>query len=325
MSKIKVLIVDDAYFMRNLLRKALKEADYEVVGEAKNGKEGITMYFELKPDIVTMDINMPDISGIEATKQILSKDSKAKIIAVTGNSDAEVKKQIMEAGVKDYLSKPFQPAFLWNKLENILNEEEIVVSNEIKENKSSVISNQEIEDNFDDMEFEILNKPDESKTKTLVIENSEDIIEFPENFKQSESNLLNEENVKKIEEEKKLEEENIRLDKDTKTEKIEVSKILYEEKNEEIILSEKDKYSEDKTQINQFNDKEDIVKNTNSNPFSYINIKPPRGKFQRNDYQANDDSDDIEEPVLNVSEDDYYNNKNNKNGIFNKVKKLFKK
>lgn len=100
MGKVTVLIVDDAYFMRNLIKRTLKEADYDVVGEAKNGMEGVKMYFDLRPDIVCMDINMPDISGIEATKQIMSKDPQAKVIAITGNNDDEIKRQMIEAGAK---------------------------------------------------------------------------------------------------------------------------------------------------------------------------------------------------------------------------------
>lgn len=172
----KVLIVEDAYFMRNLIKKALKEGGYEVIGEAKNGKEGITMFFDLKPDIVTMDINMPIISGIEATKQILSKSPNANIIAVTGNNDDEIKEEILRAGVKGYLQKPFQPAFLWKKLD------ELNALNTINENILPIADNVGIDKEYEKLEFEIRTTPDESKSKTLEIKNEEDDILFPASF-----------------------------------------------------------------------------------------------------------------------------------------------
>lgn len=205
-----VLIVDDAFFMRNLLKKHLKEAGYEVIGEAKNGKEGIKLYFELKPDIVTMDINMPDISGIETTKQILSKDPHAKIIAVTGNSDDEIKRQIFEAGVKDYLQKPFQPAFLLSKIEKMLEEpdsdnshEEFVIeesgaSKQVAENPTLIVDGNDnsIEDNF---EIEIMTQPDQTKVATLEIKNEGDDILFPTGYEgNSEEFVLTKEKVEEM-------------------------------------------------------------------------------------------------------------------------------
>lgn len=224
----KVLIVDDAYFMRNLIKKALREGGYEVIGEAKNGTEGLQLYRELKPDLVTMDIKMPDISGVEVTRQIMKEDPNAQIIVITGNNNDDIKQEIMQAGAKDYLRKPFQPAFLLKKVEKIfqVQEEEvqevlledtassIVESNNesIKENDDSEVvvtsSHEDVEDDlFEnmDMEIELQNQPDKSKEAVFVIENQEDIFEFPEEYrieeKEKEHSLTKDSLLELVEEE----------------------------------------------------------------------------------------------------------------------------
>ena len=77
---IKVLIADDALFMRNMIKDVFKGDDFEVVGEAANGVEAVDRYKELKPDITTMDIVMPQKSGIEAVREIVKHDKEAKIV-----------------------------------------------------------------------------------------------------------------------------------------------------------------------------------------------------------------------------------------------------
>ncbi|MDP6685957.1 MAG: response regulator, partial [Candidatus Omnitrophota bacterium] len=79
----KVLIVDDAIFMRRMLGDILKSAGYEIVAEAGNGKESVAQYKKSKPDIVTMDIIMPEMGGIEAVKEIVKQDKKAKVLMVS--------------------------------------------------------------------------------------------------------------------------------------------------------------------------------------------------------------------------------------------------
>lgn len=79
----KVLIVDDAIFMRNVIKNILLNHGFDVVGEASNGLEAVQKYEELKPDIVTMDITMPIMSGIEALQYILANDPDAKIVMIT--------------------------------------------------------------------------------------------------------------------------------------------------------------------------------------------------------------------------------------------------
>ena len=106
----KVLIVDDAKFMRSLLKDIFTKNGYEIAGEAENGKEGIDAYKKLKPDLVTMDIIMPDMPGLEALKQIIDFDPKAKIIVCSALSQQAMVIDAIKAGAKDFMEKPFQPA-----------------------------------------------------------------------------------------------------------------------------------------------------------------------------------------------------------------------
>lgn len=109
----KVLVVDDAVFMRKMIGDILKKEGYEVTGEAENGKEAVDKYLELKPDLVTMDIVMPkvgDIDGIGAVKQIMEKDANAKILMVSAMGQHALVVEAIQAGAKDFVTKPFQPS-----------------------------------------------------------------------------------------------------------------------------------------------------------------------------------------------------------------------
>lgn len=102
-----ILIVDDAGVVRNLLRVYLEKAGHTVIAEANNGKEACILYEKHRPDLVTMDITMPSMSGIEAIKTIIQFDQKAKIIVV---SAIGLKARIIEAiqaGAKHFIVKPF--------------------------------------------------------------------------------------------------------------------------------------------------------------------------------------------------------------------------
>mgnify|MGYP000053730972 FL=1 len=106
---IKILIVDDSRTSRKILKGILENAGYEVIGEATNGQEGYDRYVELKPDVVTMDITMPVLDGIEALKKIKGEYPDAKVIMVTA---AGQKTKIVEAvqnGANEFVSKPFEP------------------------------------------------------------------------------------------------------------------------------------------------------------------------------------------------------------------------
>ncbi|MGE5396184.1 MAG: response regulator [Chitinophagales bacterium] len=117
----RVLVCDDAMVMRLMLKNVLTSNGFEVIGEAKDGKEAIEMYFELRPDIVTMDITMPEIDGIQAVKEIISRDSDARIVmcsAATGHHEIIIRS--LNAGAMDFLTKPFRPDQVVTVLERTL-------------------------------------------------------------------------------------------------------------------------------------------------------------------------------------------------------------
>lgn len=103
----KILIVDDAAFMRMMVRGIFLEAGYEIVGEAENGREGVRKYKELKPDLVTMDITMPEMNGIEAVQEIVAYDPNAKVIMCSAMGQQSMVLDAIKAGAKDFLVKPF--------------------------------------------------------------------------------------------------------------------------------------------------------------------------------------------------------------------------
>jgi len=105
----RILITDDALFMRVTLKNILTQNGYEVVGEACNGLESVAMYKSLKPDIVTMDITMPEMDGIAALKEIRSSDPNAVIVMCTAMGQKSMVVEAIQAGAKDFIVKPFQP------------------------------------------------------------------------------------------------------------------------------------------------------------------------------------------------------------------------
>lgn len=107
MSK-RILVVDDAAFMRMMIKNILSKNGYEIVGEAENGKDAIEFYKKLKPDLVTMDITMPEMNGIEGVKAILEFDPNAKIIMCSAMGQQAMVMEAIQAGAKDFIVKPFQ-------------------------------------------------------------------------------------------------------------------------------------------------------------------------------------------------------------------------
>ncbi len=104
----KILIVDDAAFMRMMIKDILEKHGYEVVGEAADGAEAVEKYKELKPDLVTMDITMPEMDGIQALKEIRKIDSDAKVIMCSAMGQQAMVIDAIQAGAKDFIVKPFQ-------------------------------------------------------------------------------------------------------------------------------------------------------------------------------------------------------------------------
>ena len=105
----RVLIVDDAAFMRMMLKDILTKNGYEVAGEAENGKVAVSMYQELKPDVTTMDITMPEMDGISAVKEIKKANPGAKIVMVSAMGQQALVSEAIQAGAADFIVKPFQP------------------------------------------------------------------------------------------------------------------------------------------------------------------------------------------------------------------------
>ncbi|HAA90252.1 MAG: Response regulator receiver protein [Thermoanaerobacterales bacterium 50_218] len=119
MSK-RILIVDDAAFMRMMLKDILTKNGYTVVGEAENGLVAVEMYKELKPDLVTMDITMPEMDGITAVKEIKKIDPGAKIIMCSAMGQQAMVIDSIQAGAQDFIVKPFQPERVLEAVEKVL-------------------------------------------------------------------------------------------------------------------------------------------------------------------------------------------------------------
>jgi two-component system, chemotaxis family, chemotaxis protein CheY len=108
----RVLVVDDAAFMRKVVSDALASGGHEVVGEAGNGTEAVQRYQELSPELVTLDITMPEKDGLEALGEIISLDPGARVLMCSAlGQEAKVIESIQK-GAKDFVVKPFQPAQL---------------------------------------------------------------------------------------------------------------------------------------------------------------------------------------------------------------------
>lgn len=116
----RILIVDDSRLTRAIIKNTLTGAGFDVVGEAENGKDAIVKFRELKPDMVTMDLIMPDVDGMQATKEILSKDPAAKILVVTSLGQKLLEEDAMKTGARGMIAKPFQPQELVKAVNDVL-------------------------------------------------------------------------------------------------------------------------------------------------------------------------------------------------------------
>ncbi|RJP26443.1 MAG: response regulator [Actinobacteria bacterium] len=104
-----ILIADDALFTRMMLRNVLSENGFNAIVEAETGTEAIWAYERWKPDLVIMDINMPEMDGMAAAKSILRTDPQARIIICSALGEKHLMLEALEEGVKDFITKPFQP------------------------------------------------------------------------------------------------------------------------------------------------------------------------------------------------------------------------
>lgn len=106
----RILVVDDAAFMRMMLSDHLKKGGFDVVGQAENGRVAVEKYIELKPNLVTMDITMPEMDGIQAVKEIRRFDSNARIIMCSAMGQQHMVLDAVSAGARDFVVKPFDQA-----------------------------------------------------------------------------------------------------------------------------------------------------------------------------------------------------------------------
>ena len=116
----KVLVVDDAAFMRASIRMMLERNGFEVVGEAENGLVGINKYKELNPDVVTMDITMPEMGGIEALKAIKQYDPMAKVVMLSAMGQEPMVMDAVVSGAKSFIVKPFKEEIVVQTLNKVL-------------------------------------------------------------------------------------------------------------------------------------------------------------------------------------------------------------
>lgn len=117
----KVLIVEDTEPLSDLIMEILNQNGFEVVGQAYKGSDSISMFTDLRPDLILMDIMLPDMSGIDATKRILEIDSRTRIIAITAMSQKDIMDECIRAGCRAFLVKPFRLKELVNIVNDVMN------------------------------------------------------------------------------------------------------------------------------------------------------------------------------------------------------------
>jgi two-component system chemotaxis response regulator CheY len=118
--KGRVLLADDALFMREMIREIIEPDGFEVIGEASDGVEAVDQFRKLQPDIVTMDIVMPRLSGIDAVEQIIQLDPSAKIVMCSALGQEALVMEALKAGASDFVVKPFKPEDVLGTLAKIL-------------------------------------------------------------------------------------------------------------------------------------------------------------------------------------------------------------
>jgi len=120
-NKKRILVTDDAQFTRNMLKKIINKTNHcEVIAEASNGNEAIELYKKLKPDLVTMDLVMPEKGGIETIEDIINMDKGATIVVVSALGQEALVLEAAKKGAKDFIQKPFKSEQVLDVLERIL-------------------------------------------------------------------------------------------------------------------------------------------------------------------------------------------------------------
>ena len=115
----KVLVIDDSPFVFKAVSKALENTEWEVVGNALDGKLGIDKYVELRPDVITLDVTMPVMDGLETARKLVEINPNVKIVMLSAMGDETLLNQAREIGVRYFLTKPFRPETLQAKLAEV--------------------------------------------------------------------------------------------------------------------------------------------------------------------------------------------------------------
>ena len=116
----RVMLVDDASFMRMMLKNILVGSGYEVIGEAENGAKAVEQFKALKPDLVIMDIIIPEMGGIDAVREIIKGNPTAKILMCSSMGQQSLVVEAIQAGAKDFIVKPFQPSNVLEAVKKVL-------------------------------------------------------------------------------------------------------------------------------------------------------------------------------------------------------------
>ncbi len=132
-----IVIVDDVAFVRKTLTTLLSNANYQVIGEASNGEDASKLFESLKPDLITMDMVMPGISGNEATRKIMIFDKKAKVIIISALNQENIIMEAINAGAKDYIIKPFSAQDILKAVERALLGDEYVLGRTVQSREAS--------------------------------------------------------------------------------------------------------------------------------------------------------------------------------------------
>lgn len=118
----RILIVDDSIVSRSNLKTILCDGRHDVVGEAVNGEDGVEKYLSLRPDMVTMDITMPKLNGIECLKQILSHDPQARVMMISALGQGAKILEAINSGARHYITKPYEPEKVLEAVSELLSE-----------------------------------------------------------------------------------------------------------------------------------------------------------------------------------------------------------
>ena len=116
----RILVVDDAAFMRKMVSDALTKGGHEVVGEAGNGTEAVTRFQELKPELTTLDITMPEKDGLTALRELIAIDPSAKVVMCSALAQESKVLEAVKAGAKDFIAKPFQAPRVLSAIDKVI-------------------------------------------------------------------------------------------------------------------------------------------------------------------------------------------------------------